>query len=288
MLLIPRPPEFSTAEDTPSKAQDEESDQEMTLLNEGADAIPAKETRDTPKKHYRLIIIGKKQLPDPEASGGRRGRVFWADIAAVGDDLESVEKGLDEKSYETKTRGTRHEAPARLAGRGAYAIVNNDPRVPSGRETHLGYHLSHPSDMGEVQEALGIHTASSFVLQVKNPLAPPSGGQRGLSEDRRAKYPDWVMKDIFGKGGEKGRESYGLRFASVERPELLDYEGTELLLIASHMGDEGLETSLGEGRGHALHEAEEEESKETINEVFRELATDREKFPAEPLEGRWI
>ena len=84
--------------------------------------------------------------------------------------------------------GTRHQGPARLAARGAYAIVNSEARTPSQRETHFGYHLSHPSaeQLGEVQETLGIHQASSFVLQVKNPLAPPSGpGQVGLSKSQR-------------------------------------------------------------------------------------------------------
>lgn len=58
------------------------------------------------------------------------------------------------------------------------------------------------------------------------------------------------MKEVFGKGGSKGRESYGLRFAGVERIEMLDVEGAELLFIASRSGEEGLETSLGEGRGN--------------------------------------
>lgn len=57
------------------------------------------------------------------------------------------------------------------------------------------------------------------------------------------------MKEVFGKGGSKGREEYGLRFASCETMELLDYEGAQLLLIASRSGTEGLEESLGEGRG---------------------------------------
>lgn len=143
-------------------------------------------------------------------------------------------------------QGTRHEEPARIAARGAYAIVNNDPHVPSGRATHLGYHLSHPTELGEVQEALGITSASSFVVQVKNPLAPAMNPQQ--SHAKGAAYPDHIMDGVFGKGS-KGRESYGLRFASCETPEVLDYVGAQLLLIASKGGDEGLEASLGEGRG---------------------------------------
>ena len=130
--------------------------------------------------------------------------------------------------------------------------MNKEAPTPSNRETHLGYYLSHPSgdQLGEVQETLGIHQASSFVLQVKNPLAPPSGpGQVGLPKGRRADYPDEIMMGVFGKGGRRGRESYGLRFASCESPSLLEYEGAELLFIAAKGDEEGLEESLVEGRG---------------------------------------
>ena len=149
--------------------------------------------------------------------------------------------------------GTRHQGPARIAARGAYAIVNSSGKTPSSRETHLGYHISHPTsdNFGEVQEALGIHQASSFVLQVKNPDAPNTGPPNiGLPKGRRAEFPEHIMKEVFGKGGGRGREGYGLRFVSVERRELLDVEGAELLFIAARSGEEGLETSLGEGRGN--------------------------------------
>ncbi|TFY82955.1 hypothetical protein EWM64_g1068 [Hericium alpestre] len=285
MLLVPRPPEFSMPADDSSKQQENKGEEEMTLISEGADVVPAKEI-PTAKKHYRLLVIGRKHLPDPDAGPGRK-QTFWATVTAVGDDLTSVEKGLGERSYETKTRGHRHESTARLAGRGAYAFVNNEPRVPSGAETHFGYHLSHPTDIGEVQEALGILKASSYVVQVKNPLGPPTAIVRAKPEYRRVKYPDWIMSDIFGKG-ERGRESFGLRFTSAATPELLDYEGADLLLIAARSGDAGLDVSLGEGRGEALHEAEEKEAKESVDEIFKELATDYEKFPSEPLTGHWI
>lgn len=88
------------------------------------------------------------------------------------------------------------------------------------------------------------------MIQVKNPDAPNTGpAQLGLPKGRRAEFSDVVMKEVFGAGGGRGRESYGLRFTSVERREMLDCEGAELLFIAARSGDEGLETSLGEGRG---------------------------------------
>lgn len=83
--------------------------------------------------------------------------------------------------------------------------------MPSKRETHLGYHLSHPppSELGEVQESLGIHSASSFILQVKNPLAPATGPLQAHS--KAAEYPQWIMHDVFGSALRKGNQSRGLR-----------------------------------------------------------------------------
>jgi hypothetical protein len=271
MLLIPRPPKYlvQSESEKPAEGEKKEPDEnaEMEVVAPGADAVPAPAAVGDAEQHYRLFVVGKKRLPDSEAGGGGKGKgrkqTFWATAAAVGDDLQSLERGLGEKTYETKTRGmfrffcfsqihklrystgTRHQEPARLAARGAYAIVNNEADVPSRRTTHFGYYISHPEEMGEVQETLGIKKAAAYVMQVKNPLAPatiPGMHTKG------APYPEGILKDVFGKG-ERGRESYGLRFTGCEVPELLDYKGAEVILIATKEGEEGLETSLGEGRG---------------------------------------
>jgi hypothetical protein len=186
--------------------------------------------------------------------------------------------------------------------------VNNDPTTPSKRTTHLGYHLSHPKEQGEVQTELGIYSASSFSLQLRNPLAPVSGGQRvGMSQSNRAEYPEEVMQTVFGRGEKGTDESVGLRFSTINTAELLDFEGAEVIFIAAHGGEDGLEKSLGEGRGQgdhtapprtglgteefcfaALTEAAEKDKEESLDDVFAELALDVEKFPAEALEGNWI
>lgn len=110
MLLVPRPPEFSTYIKKPGEGKvdkEENEDASMKVLSAGADAVPAPATHNASKKHYRLITVGKKHLPDPELGGKGQGRkqTFWADVTSIGDDLHSLEKGLGEKTYETKTRG---------------------------------------------------------------------------------------------------------------------------------------------------------------------------------------
>lgn len=292
ILLIPRPPQFAAGSEEgsssslkPDPTRTEEA--ELKVLSPGADAVPAPVTRNTSKQHYRLLTIGKKKLPEPHGTG--RKETFWGTITSLGEDLHDLVEGLGPKTYETKTRGTRHEGAVRLVARGGYALVNTDARTPSQRETHLGYNVSHPasSDIGDVQSAFGIYTASSFVVQVKNPKAPNTAP--GMGHTKEPDYPDWIMKDVFGAGtaGGRGRESYGLRFASVETPELLDHVGAQLLLIAARDGQQGLETSLGQGRGEALAHAEDQESHRAIMDVFKEIGLDPDSFTKDTLKGHW-
>ena len=110
ILLVPRPPEFTTSSGSPNTHVNAGDEGEMRLVSEGADAVPAPPTTNEKKKHFRLISVGKKQLPDPEAGGGGKGggrkATFWATIVTVGEDLSKLQDGLGEKEYETKTRGT--------------------------------------------------------------------------------------------------------------------------------------------------------------------------------------
>ena len=285
MLLIPRPPEFPVSDPhVPGGAQKqyptETEDIEMRVLQPGTDTVP--DVADTHTKNtntkYRLITVGSKMLPAPEETAPGRGNSkekFWATVTAVGDDLDSLEAGLEAKSYETRTRGrvnillfmrdltsnffyapgTRHEEPVRLAARGGYAIVNADADIPSQRKTHLGYHVSHPNpqEMELIQSELGINSASSFVLKIRNPAhARVTGSMQ--THAKNAQYPDSLLREVFGVGGGKsgarrGRKLYGLRFANCETTELLDYEDAQILLIAGRDGETGIEQSLGGGGG---------------------------------------
>ncbi|PFH45427.1 hypothetical protein AMATHDRAFT_159869 [Amanita thiersii Skay4041] len=313
IVLVPTLPEFAAGAQSTKKLGEEEKGGEENKMEEeesvlqvlppGADVVPSSELQPTEKKRYRHLIVGKKQLPteslkhtrSTSAIGNRRGGVFWATVLRVGDDLYALEERMGEKTYETKTRGTRHEGAARLAARGLYAFVNTSPRVPSQRETHFVYRITHPpvQEFGEVQEALGIREAAAFVMQVKNPLAPATGPMQVRSAGgKKAEYPERLMKAVFGTGtGGKGRESYGLRFASCETPELLDCEGAELLFIAGREGQEGLEVSIGEERGEAMKEAEEKEGKNiNVEDVLRELSIKISEggIEVKPLKGEWI
>lgn len=207
------------------------------------------------KKLYREIIIGRKALPSVE--GGERN---WAFVKAVVHDPRELERELGRESYQTKTRGTREIEAARPAGEGVYAITRHDGH------THLAYSLELPEKPGVVQRALKIAEEASYVISVKNPEkgSPP---QAGLRSDRKAHYPEKLQKAFAER-----------RFMNVERPELLDYPGAEIMLIGA---DEDPERELGIRLDPELETA-------ASADIFKELKLNRSEHPVRPLfEGRW-
>jgi hypothetical protein len=209
------------------------------------------------KRKYRLIVIGEKRLPSVTREGDRKS---WGFVEKVAGRAQDVEDELDPQAYRTKTRGERRWPAARPAGEGVYAIVRH------GDHTHLAYELELPAEPGEVQRALDIAREGSFIVSVKNPEAPSPPGL-GLDVSRRARYPK-TLRERFGDR----------RFIDLDPPDLLDHEGSELLLIGASddvSGELGLELD-------AEHETE------ATAEIFRDLKLEKSLHPVRPLlKGEW-
>ncbi|KAL6888649.1 hypothetical protein ACP4OV_009675 [Aristida adscensionis] len=197
------------------------------------------------KPLLRLVVMGRKSLPDP----AKRSRPYWGYVELVTTDLDDVKDALKEEEYSTATRGKRKRPAARALGEGVYRMVKHEAAAGSGggggrrAHTHLVYKLElPPRGAGEPQEAMNVEPEASFLVQVKNPDPPPSGGRRGGGGDggggfrgvqgkRRAAYPEHL------------RAAFGSRrFAAADPPDLLNYEGCELLLIAA---SDDVEEELG-------------------------------------------
>jgi hypothetical protein len=204
---------------------------------------------------FRRVIVGRKRLPDPLT----HERV-WAFVAEVAHRLSEARDDIGPAVYETRTRGIRVEPPARPAGEGRYALVDH------GGHTHLAYALELPPEPGDVQRALGIEREASYIVAVRSPDAPAPPGA-GLPPQRRAQLPP-ELTERFG----------GRRFAPVDPPEMLDYEGIELVMIGASVD---VDAELGiDLDAHA-------ERLETAD-IFRKLRIRPEQVPTEPLEtGRW-
>jgi hypothetical protein len=207
------------------------------------------------KKLYRLLIVGRKRLPNI----AKRERE-WAFVEKVSSKPDEIEEELEREEYETETRGERVRPAARPAGEGVYALVRHEDH------THLAYALELPEKPGPVQRALQIEREASYIVSVKNPEAP-SPPEAGLAPEQAAHYPK-KLEDKF-----RGR-----RFVPADPPELLDYPGAQLLLIGAS-ADVRAELGLDLDR---------ERENERNAEIFRDLHLTKSQFPVEPLlQGKW-
>lgn len=117
----------------------------------------------------RLLALPKKVLPSTSKD---RFMVF---VEKANASLEEIKSSLGASDYLTKTAGARHTPSATPVGEGVYAIIK------AGRESHLAYILTIPSELGEVQKDIGLRHRGSFVTTAKNPQYPGPQNTR-LSE----------------------------------------------------------------------------------------------------------
>ena len=106
----------------------------------------------------RVLALPKKVLPK---SPKDRFMVF---VEKANCSIEDIKKDfLSASDYTTKTAGTRHTPQATPIAEGVYAIIS------TGRESHLAYILTLPSEVSEVQKDIGLNNRGSFVASLRNP-----------------------------------------------------------------------------------------------------------------------
>ena len=105
----------------------------------------------------RLLALPKKVLP---VSPRDRFMIF---VEKANCSMEDIKQDLGASDYVTQTAGARHTPAATPIAEGIYAITT------TGRESHLAYILTIPSELSEVQRDVGLRERGSFVTSVKNP-----------------------------------------------------------------------------------------------------------------------
>jgi hypothetical protein len=203
---------------------------------------------------YRLIIVGRKKLPDPDDHDR-----FWAFVYRVFADRNSVSKELGAQEYATKTRGVRKVAPVRPAAEGIYAVVQH------GDHTHLTYVLELPKKQGPAERELNIKREASYIIAVRNPQSarPPNVG---LDPEHAAQFPE-PLQENFGRR----------KWIPVNPPDFLDYEGAELEMIGA---TEDPEKELG-------IEFRPDDEDEHKADVLRDLKLPREVVREPLFTGMW-
>ncbi|KAI1745133.1 hypothetical protein F4680DRAFT_175608 [Xylaria scruposa] len=160
--------------------------------------------------NIRLIAVPKKVFP-------RSGRDRWLAFVEKSDaSLKTLkDEFLSSSEYETKTMGTRHNPAATPAAEGIYAITT------TGRESHLVYMITLPSELGEVQTELGLREKGSFILSTRN---PEYDAPRNVALPQGSDYPKDVQEEF-----------RSLRWMPSQ-PHHLDYVNTQFLLVGESSG----------------------------------------------------
>ncbi|CAF9907176.1 hypothetical protein IMSHALPRED_005460 [Imshaugia aleurites] len=198
----------------------------------------------------RMLALPKKVLP---VSPKDRFMTFVEKANISMDDIKSQ---LSSSDYTTKTAGARHTPAATPIGEGVYAITQ------TGRETHLAYILTIPSELGEIQQGVGLKQRGSYITSAKN---PQSSGPANASLPQGAEYPQEILDEFHGRGW------------MPLQPKLLNYENTQFLLIGHN--DDALEKATKPQEGE-----EEKPEKETPLEEMETLEHEDE-IRVEHLKG---
>ncbi|KAF5849468.1 hypothetical protein GGP41_006375 [Bipolaris sorokiniana] len=158
----------------------------------------------------RLFALPKKVFPK---SHNDRFMAFVekanVTIKELKDDFFSAEE------YNTKTQGTRRVEPIAPVAEGVYAITRTEDRT-----CHLVYSTTIPSELGEVQDDLGIKDQGSFIISVKNPE------RSGPAQAQLPQKPGFPQEFI--------EEFRGLAWVEA-KPKYLDYEYCQILLIGEKL-----------------------------------------------------
>jgi len=157
-------------------------------------------------KIYRLLIIGKKELPAIEER-----EKHWAIIDLVTKDRVKIAEILEKDVYGTVTRGERVQPEAVLVAKGEYSVKFD------GRQTILSYKLKQDNLLSQLKADLNIVNHGNYILSVKNPeLNPPDNPQKLPA------YPSKLRKQF-----------KDLHFIAANPIELINYVNTQVILIGA-------------------------------------------------------
>lgn len=158
----------------------------------------------------RLLALPKKMLP--KSTNDK----FLTFVEKVPTSIKDLQEQFSGNDYSTQTVGTRHTPAATPFAEGIYAITD------TGASSHLAYHITVPSEIGEVQKEMGLFEKGSYNISLKNPEA---SGPSYATIQNPAKYTKEIQEQFRGR-----------RWMPVT-PETLDFVGAQFLLIGEGMGD---------------------------------------------------
>lgn len=207
-------------------------------------------------ENLRLLALPKKVWP----KGGNDK--FMSFVEKAGTTMADLKDTFFAGSeYSTKTTGTNHTPNVTLVGEGVYAFTNTGGGQGA---SHLAYMLTVPSDLGEVQQDIGLKERGSFVISLKN---PESSGPANASLPQKPDWPSEFVEEFRGRGW------------MPAEPKHLDYASAQILMIGE---DFDRSSNL-----EANPKDEKDDAKEVPQEEIEKLESEEEKR-IEHLKGKFI
>jgi hypothetical protein len=205
------------------------------------------------KNLYRLLVIGKKSLPEIRETEARSSERYWARVGGIFDDPTQLTNELLSKEF-------REGDMARPVGEGKYAIVDHN------NHTELAFVLELPKQLGEAQKELGIEKEASYIITVINPKVPKREEFLPTTEDA-PKYPESVLNDF----------SNDENFVPLSRNlKFIDYQDAQIILIGAREGKDTLTQELG-------ITVEDERENDNSADIFTRLKIRKDQVPIKPL-----
>jgi hypothetical protein len=203
---------------------------------------------------YRLLVIGKKSLPEVRKTEARASEKYWARVGGIFKDANELTREILSDEF-------RRGDAARPVGEGKYAIVKHHQN-----HTELAYVLELPNEPGEAQKELGIEKEASYVISVINPKIPKQSNLP--STDEPPKYPQEVLNEF----------NETENFVSLSKDtKFIDFQNAQIILIGAREGRDVIKNEIG-------IEIKEEQSSP---DIFDKLKLRREQVPIRPLtEGK--
>ena len=213
------------------------------------------------KKIYRLLIIGKKSLPEIRRTEARSSERFWAQVGGIFYDSKKLGEDLTAEEF-------RKGDAARPVGEGKYAIIEHQ------NHTELAFILEMPQEIGEAQKELGIQKEASYIITVINPEKPVSEGYT-TAEAEPPKYPKDVQNYL--------TKTEGKFIPLSQNLTLINYQNAQIILIGAREGKDVIKQEIG-------LDIETEEGKENLfsSDIFTKLKIRKEQVPIKPIiEGKF-
>src|SRR5687768_117435 len=104
------------------------------------------------QKKYHLLIVGKKHLPEV-----KKHESYFLFVDKVSENRKTLLESLEEKHYQTKTRGERTQPVSHCLAEGKYLIIEHHGHA------HFCYQITKPAELKKEQIEFNLQKEDDYL-----------------------------------------------------------------------------------------------------------------------------